>query len=67
MPQPEQPNTPPLEPKLERVQFIAAVLPTIFSFKLPEPVPAQVRWGRVGGAAKRPTNSIQSVLCVWVV
>lgn len=67
MPQPEQPKTPPSEPKVERVQFLAAVLPTILSFTLPEPVPAQVHWDRLGGAAKRPTNSIQSVLCVWVV
>jgi len=67
MPKPEEPKTPPSEPKVERVQFLAAVLPTILSLTLPEPVPAQVHWDRLGGAAKRPTNSIQSVLCVWVV
>ncbi|MFO0833754.1 MAG: hypothetical protein U0638_02195 [Phycisphaerales bacterium] len=67
MPKPEEPKSPPAEPKIERVQLFAAVLPTILSFSLPEPVPAQVRWDRVGGAAKRPTNSIQSVLCVWMV
>jgi len=66
-PRPEQPKAPPSEPKVERTQLLAVVLPTVLSFALTEPVPAQFHWDRLGGAAKRPTNSIQSVLCVWVV
>lgn len=67
MPQPEQPKAPPSEPKTEQVQFALAILPAFLGFmfeEIDQPTPP-VGW--LGAAPKRPANSIQSVLCVWVV
>lgn len=67
MPQPEQPKAPPPEPKTEQVQFALAILPAFLGFmfeEIDQPTPP-VGW--LGAAPKRPANSIQSVLCVWVV
>jgi hypothetical protein len=67
MPQPEQPKAPPSDSKTEQVQFAVAVLPAFLGFlfePVDQPTP-HVSW--LGASPKRPGNSIQSVLCVWVV
>lgn len=67
MPQPEQPKAPPSDSRTEQVQLAVAVLPAFLGFvfeSADRPAPS-VGW--LGAPPKRPANSVQSVLCVWVV
>lgn len=67
MPQPEQPKAPPSDSRTEQVQLAVAILPAFLGFvfeAVDRPVPS-VGW--LGAPPKRPANSVQSVLCVWVV
>ncbi|MCC6970618.1 MAG: hypothetical protein IT434_10400 [Phycisphaerales bacterium] len=64
---PEQPITPPAEPTLERTQLVAVVLPSLLSLARPAHVGAHSGLGRPDGSPKRAANSIQSVLCVWLM
>lgn len=67
LPQPELPKGPPSDPKSERLQFVAVVLPALLTLTHPQPVRLPARWSLISVSPKRPANSIQSVLCVWVV
>jgi hypothetical protein len=67
MPQPEQPKAPPSDPKTEQVQFAVAILPAFLGYTFEEVGQPTPSGGWLGAAPKRPANSIQSVLCVWVV
>ena len=67
MPQPEQPKAPPSDSRTEQVQLAVAILPAFLGFvfeAVDRPAPS-VGW--LGAPPKRPANSVQSVLCVWVV
>lgn len=67
MPQPEQPKAPPSDSRTEQVQLAVAMLPGFLGFvfeAVDQPAPSE---GLLGAPPKRPANSVQSVLCVWVV
>lgn len=67
MPRPEQPKAPPSEPKSEQVRFALAILPAFLGFMFEGVARAAPPVCWLGAAPKRRANSIQSVLCVWVV
>ncbi|MCC6661534.1 MAG: hypothetical protein IT437_11685 [Phycisphaerales bacterium] len=66
-PRPEQPKAPPSDSRTDQVQLAAAILPGFLGFAfeaVDQPAPG-VGW--LGAPPKRSANSVQSVLCVWVV
>lgn len=67
MPQPEQPKAPPSDSKTEQVQLAVAILPVFLGFDFEAVNRPALSLGWLGAPPKRPANSVQSVLCVWVV
>lgn len=66
-PRPEQPKAPPSESKTRLVQFDAAIVAAVVGCSSDAAGEPALHRGRLGALPQRPANSIQSVLCVWVV
>lgn len=65
--EPEHPQTPPSEPTSNRAQQFLAIVPTLVGL-LPSLIrPAERAWPLASAQRFCPTNSIQSLLCVWVI
>lgn len=67
-PQPEDPKAPPSDhQKSQQIeQLFPAAAPAI-TILLPEPLPLLVRWTASEPPKRSGSNSIQSLLCVWVM
>lgn len=65
-PRPE-PKAPASDPNTERVQLVFAVLPAVLSFTVDRVDQPRRPVSRFGLMPKLPANSIQSVLCVWIM
>ena len=66
-PRQDEPKTPPSDSKGQQVQQLLVILPALMGFLPPEPMPTPAVWTSTDPSPHRPTNSIQSLLCVWVV
>lgn len=67
MSQPEEPRTPPPNPKTALTHQFIALLPILLSVLPPKPFVLERQWTSRSGPPKQSANSIQSLLCVWVV
>lgn len=65
-PQQDEPKTPPTESKSQFHQLLV-VLPALIGFLPLEPMPTLAMCSTADPLPHRPTNSIQSLLCVWIV
>lgn len=64
---PEHPQTPPAEPSSNRAQQFLAIVPTLVGLLPSLSQPAERAWPRAYSQRCCPTNSVQSLLCVWVI
>lgn len=64
---PEEPRTPPPSPKSEQTHQFVALLPILLTVLPPKPFVLEQRWTSPPGPPKQSADSIQSLLCVWVV
>lgn len=67
MPRSEQPVTPPSDSKTGQVQFAVAILTTFPGVTFAEAGAPSLPARSLGAAPRRSANSVQSVLCVWIV
>lgn len=67
MSQPDEPRTPPSNPKAEQTHQFVALLPILLAVLPKAPVVLAQRWTSSSGSPKQSADSIQSLLCVWVV
>lgn len=64
---PEPTQTPSPEPTSSRAQQFLAIVPALTGLLPSLSQPAQRSWPSADARPCAPTNSIQSLLCVWVV
>jgi len=65
-PRQDEPKTPPTDSKGQFHQLLV-ILPALIGFLPPEPMPTMAMGSAADPSPHRPTNSIQSLLCVWIV
>jgi hypothetical protein len=61
----EKPAAPAGDPKHEQLEQLLSFVPVIIGILPPEATPLAAVWGHSVPTPYRPTNSIQSLLCVW--
>lgn len=64
---PERPQTPPAEPSSTRAQQFLAIVPALVGVLPSLSQPAERSRPIASARPCGPTNSIQSLLCVWVI
>lgn len=67
MSQPAEPRTPPSNPKTAQTHQFVALLPILLTVLPSKPFVLEQRWTSPPGPPKQSADSIQSLLCVWVV
>lgn len=66
-PRRDGPQAPPVDSKSQPLHEALATLTALIGCHPPEPMPAMAKGAGAEGLPHRPANSIQSLLCVWVV